>query len=105
ASGQLTGIMVDPVKHADALERLVHRSLALDRRHAAVDERELDVAEHVEIADEIEGLEDEPDRARPDSSALSLAEARHGLPRQHIAPLDGRVEEAENRKKRGLPAP
>src|SRR5687768_18545620 len=62
-AGELAGQVLGAVRHADLLERSHHPVLALGRLHAAVGERQLDVLVDVEIADQIEALEDEPDLA------------------------------------------
>ena len=78
---ELGRIVVEAVQKANALERLVRGALALARGHAAIDERQLDVLVHREIADQVEGLEDEADGAGADPRALRLIEAhRPALP-------------------------
>ena len=56
-------------------------------RHAAIDERQLDVPVHREIADQVEGLEDEADRAGADPGALRRTERhRPARPRARSCP-------------------
>ena len=50
---------------------------------------------HVEIADEIEGLEDEADGPAADPGPLRRRERGHRLAREHVAALAGRIEKAE----------
>src|SRR5262245_36257185 len=58
AARELRRVMVDAVGHADALERGECGLVALVGRHArAVRERQLDVLQHGEVADQVEGLE------------------------------------------------
>ena len=64
------------MRHADLLERLVDPLLALGGRHAAVGQRQLDVLEDREVADEVEALEDEADLAVADARPLGEAELR-----------------------------
>ena len=104
AARQLSGIVMDAVKQTHPLERLVHGMLALRGRHAAIDQRQLDVPVHVEVADQVEGLEDEADRAGADPGALGLVESRHGLAGEDVAALARRVEQTENRQQRRLAA-
>ena len=63
AAGELARQMLRAMRHADALERRLDALLALGRAHAAVGERQLDVLEDGEIADQVEALKDEPDLA------------------------------------------
>ena len=57
----------------------VHALLALGRAHAAVGQRQLHVLEHVEIADQVEALEDEADLAVADARPLRRRQLGHGL--------------------------
>ncbi len=95
---------MDAVQQADARQRRVHQSLALRRCDSAVDQRQLDVAIDVEVPDQVEGLEDEADRAAPDLGALRWRKGRDRLPRQDIAAFARRIEEAEDRKQGRLSA-
>ena len=72
-SPQDLGIWGDDHVEPPVQKRALH-PLPFGRRHPAVDERELDVAEDVEITDEVECLEDEADGARTDPRALRLLE-------------------------------
>ena len=51
----------------------LHALLALGGAHAAVGERQLDVLEHREVADQVEALEDEPDLAVADRAPARTA--------------------------------
>src|SRR5918996_3800142 len=104
AAGELRGIVMDPVEQPDPLQRLVHQGPALGGGHAAVLQRQLDVVEHVEVADQIERLEDESDGPAPDPGPLRRRERGHRLTREHVAPLARRIEQAENGEQRGLAA-
>ena len=69
-AGELRGQVLRAVRHADALERGVGALTALGRLHAAVDQRQLDVLEDREVANQVEALEDEPDFAVAHARAL-----------------------------------
>src|ERR1043166_3940772 len=56
---ELRGKVLGAVRHADLLERRHHALLALGRLHAAVGERQLHVLVDVEVANQVEALEDE----------------------------------------------
>ena len=71
AARELRGIMLDAVRHAHTLERLLHPLAPLGRRHPAVGERQLDVLVDGEVTDQVEGLEDESDLAVPDARAVA----------------------------------
>ena len=65
------------MRHADAFERFDHALAALGLGHAvAVGQRQLDVLEHGQVADQVEGLEDEADLAVADARALGRADVR-----------------------------
>ncbi len=56
---QLTGIVVDAVRHVHAFEQLTHAAAALRGRDVEIGQRQLDVLSHSELVDEVERLEDE----------------------------------------------
>ena len=63
------------------LERVDHALLALLRAHAvAVRQRQLDVLEDREVADQVERLEDEADLPVADARALRRVEVSTGVP-------------------------
>ena len=76
SAGQLAGQMLGAMRHADPLERVAARAVALGGAHAAVGQRQLDILEHRQVANQIEALEDEPDLAVPDPRALGLRQRR-----------------------------
>jgi hypothetical protein len=104
AAGELRRVVLHAVRHADALERLLHPLLALRRGHAAVGERQLDVLVHRQVADEVEGLEDEADLAVADARPVGHAQVGDRLRVERVAPLGRRVEETEQREQRRLAA-
>ena len=75
---------------------------ALARFHAAVRERQLDVLEDGEVADEVEALEDEADVLVPHDGALVGVEAVGVAAAQPVAPRGRGVEEPQDREQRGL---
>ena len=60
----------------DALERRLDALLALGRLHAAIGERQLDVLEDRQVANQVEALEDEPDLAVAHARPLGRRRAR-----------------------------
>ena len=97
--------MPHPVRHADALERFHHALLAVGRRHLLpVGERQFDVLVHREIADQVETLEDESDLLVADARALCEVQVLDRLAVQQVAPVGGRVQQADDREQRGLAA-
>jgi hypothetical protein len=103
-AGELGGIMPEPVEQADPLQRLMHRGPALVGLHPPVLERQLHVLVHREVADQVEGLEDEADRPAPHPGPLRLREGRDRLTREDVAPLARRVEQPQDREQRRLAA-
>ena len=101
---ELRRIVLHAVRHADFFQRLVHPLLALRRRHAAIGQRQLDVLVDREIADQVERLEDEADLAIADARPLLHLQAAHRLAVQHVLPVGGRVEQAQDGQQRRLAA-
>jgi hypothetical protein len=64
----------EPVRHADLLERGIDTAPALGGIEPAVAERQVDVLFDSEIANQVEGLEDESDLPVAHARALGLAE-------------------------------
>src|SRR5882762_4820908 len=96
--------MLGAMGHADALERGRHALTPLSCAHAAIGQRQLDVLEHAQIADEIETLKDEPDFAVADLCALLGPEFFHGPSVEGVAASRGRIQQADDREQRGLAA-
>ena len=71
AAGELRRVVVEPVLHAHLLEGLADHGPARRRRRVAVDQRQLDVLEDREVADQVEALEDEPDGLVAQPGALA----------------------------------
>ena len=77
AAGELVRPVVHAVREPDRLERRLGAGAPLGPRHAAVDERQLDVRERGRARQELEGLEDEAD--------LAVAEVGERVVRQRRA--------------------
>ena len=101
---ELRGQVLGAVRHADLLERRHHALLALGRLHAAIGERQLDVLVDVQVADQVEALEDEPDLAVAHARALGERQVRDFLAVQDVAPFGRRVEQPQDREQRRLAA-
>src|SRR5262245_44936923 len=105
AAGELRRVVVHAVRHADALERVQRRLAALFAVHAfTVGERQLDVLQHRQVADQVEGLEDEADALVPDLRARGASERRDVLAVEQVLALGRRIEEAEQREQGRLAA-
>src|SRR6266566_3119140 len=63
SAGELTGQMFCAMRHAHTLQSSGDRRFAFAGAHASISERQLDVLEHREIADQIKTLENETDFA------------------------------------------
>ena len=83
-----------PTRSSASLTKAL-RSLA---GHAAIGQRQLDVFENGQVADEIEALEDEADLAIADARALRKGEVRDLAAFERVAPVRWRVEQAEDRE-------
>jgi hypothetical protein len=78
--------------------------LALGGGHAAVGEGELDVFVDGEVADEVEGLENEADLAVADAGALGEREALDGAAVEEVGAVGRGVEQAEDGEEGGFAA-
>jgi len=74
------------------------------RPNVAVGQRQFDVLEHGEVADQVEGLEDEADFLVADGGAFAGADVRHLASVQGVAPLGRRIEQAEDGQQGGFAA-
>ncbi|OLB60596.1 MAG: hypothetical protein AUI11_13210 [Acidobacteria bacterium 13_2_20CM_2_66_4] len=101
---QLTRKMLRAMRHADAFERRLDALLPLGGFHASIGERQLDVLEHGEIANQVEALKDKADLAVADTRALRRWQFRDGPVVQEILAFGRRIEEAEDRQERRLAA-
>src|SRR5207244_6368973 len=64
--------------------------------------RQLDILEYGQVADQVEGLEDERVRPAADRGPPLARERGHRLAGEDVAPLAGRVEQAEEREQGSL---
>ena len=103
-AGKLRGIMLHPMSHAHAFENFLHALFSLGRGHAAIGERQLDVFEDGEVANQIERLENEADLAIANASAVRERKIRHRVSIDPVIALGRRIEQAQNREQRGLAA-
>src|SRR5258706_5389242 len=92
------------MRHADPLQRLVHPLAPLLGLHAAVSERQLDVLEHRQVADQVERLEDEPDLQIADAGPIRERQVGDLLAVQPVLPLARGVEQPEQRQEGRLAA-
>ena len=81
------------------------RSDPILRRHAGVDQRQLDVVERGRARQQVEGLEDEPDLLVPDAGQVVVVHRRDFLAVEQVAALRRRVEAADQVHQRGLARP
>src|SRR5438552_1587337 len=96
--------MLRTMRHADTFERVGNPPFPLFRQHTAIGERQLDVLEHGEIANQVETLKDEADFSVADARALRGFELRDLATIQRVRAAARRVEQADNREQRGLAA-
>ena len=61
AAGQLRRKVMNPGAEPDPVERRLGEPAPLGVRDAAIEQRDLHVVEHAQVADQVEGLEDEAD--------------------------------------------
>src|SRR6266481_6755449 len=96
--------MLHAVRHSNALEHFLHALLALRRRHASIRERQLDVLENREIADQVQRLENETDFAIANAGAIGERKIRHRILVDPVVAVGRRIEQAEDRKQSGFAA-
>src|SRR3546814_5843319 len=93
--------MLDAVCHADPLQRFVYALTAFGLADAvAIGQRQFDVLEHGEIADQVEGLKDETDFAVADARPFAGADGLHRRAVEGVGTGTGGVEQAEDRQQR-----
>ena len=97
--------MPDSVRHADALQRFHDTFFALRRRHSLpVGQRQFHVLVNREIANQIETLKYETNLAVANAGAGCKIQVFDRLVVQPVLPAGRRIEQAHNRKERGLAA-
>src|SRR5881409_592270 len=104
ATRELAGQMFCAMRHAHALQGFGHKRFAIAGARAPVGQRQFDVFENRQIADQIKALKDETDLAIPNARALCEREIRDLMAFQRITAIRRSIEQAENRKQRGLAA-
>src|SRR4029077_9190249 len=72
--------------------------------HAAIRERQFDVLENGEIADQVKCLENKTDFAIANAGAIGERKIRHRLLIDPVVAVARRIEQAENRKQSGFAA-
>src|SRR4029079_998955 len=92
------------MRHPDALERCRDTLAPLGAAHAAIGERQFDIFEDAQVANQVEALEDEPDLAIAHARAFRRRELRHLAAIQGVGPLRRRIQQAEDREQRRLAA-
>ena len=73
AAGKLVGVVAGAVGQADLVERLERQAPPLGGRHAAIDQRQLDVLDRRGARQQVEALEDEADEMAAEQRLM----ARH----------------------------
>src|SRR5580700_2319409 len=101
---ELRRIVPQPVRHANALERVLHFLLALRGARTAVCQGQFDVLVDCEVADQVERLEDEPDLAIANPRALADRQLADGLSVQHVTSICRGVEQPQDREQCRLAA-
>src|SRR5207302_11016818 len=104
ATRELARQMFCAMRHAHALQGFGHKRFAIAGARAPVGQRQFDVFENRQIADQIKALKDETDLAIPNARALCEGEIRDLMAFQRITAIRRSIEQAANRKQRGLAA-
>jgi hypothetical protein len=101
-AGELIGVMMHPAAEADPQERLGRARAPLATAHAGVEQRQLDVLERAGAGQQVEALEDEPERFVADLRELVGVEPRDVAPTQEKPASRRAVEAAEDVHQRAL---
>ncbi len=101
---ELSGVVVHPVGHADPLQGLLHALAPLGPFQVAVGQRQLHVFEDLEIADEVEVLEDESYLPVSQVGPLSEREARNRVSVEVVFPGRGSVQQSHDGEQCGFAA-
>ena len=96
--------MLHAVSHLDPFQGVLYPLLAFLRRHAAVGQRQLDILIDVEIADQIECLENEADLAVAHPGPPARRELLDRIALQLMFAGGRRIEQSENRQQGRLAA-
>ena len=104
-AGELGGEDVRLLRDTDLLEEVQGSLPTLLARDARVEHRELDVAQHRRLREEVVLLEDEPDLLVADEREVASRESLDPLPLQRVSPRGRRVQAPQDRHQRGLSRP
>src|SRR6266567_7344542 len=104
AARKLRWVVLHPVRHPDFFQRLGGPRLALRTRHPAVSKGQLDIFVNVQVADQVEALEDKADFTVADARPLTHVEILDLFAVQPIFAVRGRVQQTQERKQRRLAA-
>ncbi|MDF3052464.1 MAG: hypothetical protein K0S19_569 [Geminicoccaceae bacterium] len=104
AARELGGKVLHPVGHPDPFQGRLHSALPVFSGKPPIRERQLDVLVNGEIADQVEGLENESDLAIPNPGPLRWREPGDRLLVERVDAIGGRVEQAQDGEQRRLAA-
>src|ERR1043166_9573457 len=96
--------MFRAMRHAYAIERLRNQSFPIARTHSAIGQRQFDVFENRQVADQIEALKNESDLAVSDPGPVSERKIRNLIALERVTSVRRRVEQTENGQERRFPA-
>ncbi len=105
AAGQLTGIEILLRHHAETIERVGHRGLAIIGLHVAVRQRHREILGDGEVVDEVILLEHEPHVLFAQGDAVLVLQFVDVVLEQAILSRPVAVEHSQHREQRGLPRP
>src|SRR5437762_14240527 len=88
------------MSHADALERLRDRGLAIGRTHSPIGQRELDIFIDGEITDQVKALKYEADFPIANAGPLGKGQIRDLSTFERVTAAAWGIEEAENGEER-----
>jgi hypothetical protein len=104
-AGELAREVIEAMLHLDLRQHGLGLGLHVRGDEAlAIGQREADVLEDGQLADQVEGLEDEADLAVADAGALVAGEVADVVAVEPVLAAGRRVEEAEDREERRLAA-
>ena len=104
-TGQFARAVGRSVAQTDLIQRF-ERPLSSNRPgNPLIEQGHADVLHDVELADQVEGLEDEPDLPSSDRAELLVGEGGHVDPLEGVGPAGGSVEAAEQIHQGGFSGP
>src|SRR6202040_209930 len=95
---ELARQMFCPMRHSYAVERLRDQSFSITRAHSAISQRQFDVLENRQVADQIEALENETDLAVPDPGAVGERKISDCAAFKRVTAGRRRVEQTQDRQ-------